>query len=424
LSSLAFSRIVVFDSYIRENFYPLSLTRPTFDFLCGTKSLLQNIEDGLNSKITDLIVPKYLEAICKDDHPQTRVNDSISEKCLAVNALVNPTFPLLSEIKKAVQEKRKGFVVTDQDGNPVFGVFERLRPEVLATKEKTAGIERKPISNSENQNPPIFQHPWKMVSRNSDVIRKQAKGFEDSGKRDFELLGSKLHVDSSAEVQRFVTIDTRNGDVILEKGARIESFSHITGPAYIGKDSIIKSAKIREGTSIGSNCRASGEIEESIVYDYTNKNHDGFIGHSILGSWVNLGALTTNSDLKNTYGNIKVNLQGTSTNTGLNKVGCFVGDMTKTAIGTLIMSGKTMGVSSHVFGTVGEDVPSFTLYAKSLGAKSCEIYIESSVETQRRMMERRNIKMTQNYLEMIKAVYNLTMKDRTAKKVTKGKFEL
>jgi UDP-N-acetylglucosamine diphosphorylase/glucosamine-1-phosphate N-acetyltransferase len=415
---------VVFDSYLRENFYPLSLTRPIFGLLCGTKSLVQNIEEALDSKVTDVIVPKYLESVCTDDHREKKVNDSVTEKCLAINGLANPTFPLLKEIGKCLQDSSRGdFVATDQDGDPVFGVFDSLRPEALGSKERIAGIDRRVIS-SETLNPPILRYPWEIVSVNSDVIKSQANSFEDSGKRDFESLGSRLHVDSSAEVQRFVTIDTRQGDVVIDKDAIIESFSHITGPAYIGRESIIKSARIRQGSSIGRVCRVGGEIEESLLFDYTNKYHEGFIGHSILGSWVNLGALTTNSDLKNTYGQIKVNLQSTSTNTGLNKVGCYVGDMAKTAIGTLIMSGKSLGVSSNVFGTIVDDVPSFTFHAKSLGAELHEIYIESSIETQRRMMERRRIKMTQNYAEMIKAVYNMTAKDRLAKQVKKGKFEL
>lgn len=422
MSLLPFSRIVVFESHIRENFYPLSLTRPAFDFLCGTKSLLENIESALESKATDLIVPKYLEGICRGDHPQQRVNDSISERCLAVSGLTSPMFPLLSEIKKVLDEKKSDLVVTDSDGNAIFGVFEELHPETLASTEQTVGIQRRAISN-ENMDSAVLRFPWEMVSKNPDIIRKQASAFLDSEKRDFEILGSKLHVASSAQIGRYVTADTRNGDVIIDEDAVVESFSHITGPAYIGKNSIVKSAKIREGTSVGKACRASGEIENSIVFDYTNKNHDGFIGHSILGSWVNIGALTTNSDLKNTYGQIKVNLQGTSRNTGLNKVGCFVGDMSKTSIGTLIMSGKTIGVSSQVFGNVTDDVSSFTLYSKSSG-ESREIYLESAIETQRRMMERRNIRMTQNYSDMIKSVYNLTSKERIAKQVTKGKFEI
>jgi UDP-N-acetylglucosamine diphosphorylase/glucosamine-1-phosphate N-acetyltransferase len=422
-SSSSFSRIVVFDSQVRENFYPLSLTRPTFDFLCGTKSLLQNIEDSLESEVTDLLVPKYLEAICKEYHPRKKINESVSERCLVVNGLTKPSFSLLSEIKKALRDRKTDFVVTDRDGNSLFGVFDNLHPEDLSSVEKRRGVERKSIAGEQEGGNAIFRFPWEIVSENSEAIRKQAANFPKSEARQFELLGSKLHAASSAEIERYVTIDTRKGEVILDEGSKAESFSHITGPAYIGQHSIIKSAKIREGTSIGNVCRIGGEVEDSILFDYTNKNHDGFIGHSIIGSWVNLGALTTNSDLKNSYGQIKVEMNGKSANTGLVKVGCFIGDMTKASIGTLIMSGKKIGVSSQVFGTIVDDVPSFTLFANSLGTKSREIFLESAIETQRRMMERRSLKMTQTYVDLIKSVYNLTSKDRIAKQVSRGRFE-
>jgi UDP-N-acetylglucosamine diphosphorylase/glucosamine-1-phosphate N-acetyltransferase len=427
-SSLPFSRIAVFDLEMRENFYPISLTRPTFEFLCGTKSLLQNIEDSLDAKVSDLFVPRYLKGVCEDCHPDKRVNTAITERFLAINSLVNPNFPLVSHIANSLQlAKGKDFVAVDPENNPIFGIFEKnLRVEALLSKkkERDGNITRKVISSRDDRNPPIFHFPWEMISANSDVIRAQASGLKDSPKGDFELLGSKLHVGESAEIQRFVTVDTRNGDVLIDEGARIDSFSHITGPAYIGRGSIIKSAMIREGTSIGKGCRVAGEVEESILFEYTNKNHDGFVGHSIFGSWVNLGALTTNSDLKNTYGNIKVNLRARTTiDTGINKVGCFVGDMCKTAVGTVIMSGKTIGVSAHLFGAIADDVPSFTIYAKSLHkGQPKETYLKSSIETQKRVMERRNVRMTKNYEEMIKSVYDLTAKDRRAKRVSKGKF--
>lgn len=425
MSPSTYQHVVVFDSYLRENFYPLSLTRPTFDFLCGTKSFFESIESALATKVTDLIVPKYLEAVCRERHKSLRVNEEVNERCLAINSLLSPIFPISAEIEKAQRNSRRDFLVADQEGNPVFGVFERLRPEALSSRERTAGVDKLFLSQ-DTKSKSLFSYPWDIILNNGNVIKSQSVNFESyTSNQNCEVLGSRLHVARSASIERLVTFDTRSGDIVVDEDAIIQSFSHLTGPAYIGKGSIVKSARIREGTSIGAMCRIGGEVEESIISDYSNKNHDGFVGHSFLGSWVNLGALTTNSDLKNTYGQIKVNLSGSNpVNTGLNKVGCFIGDMAKTAIGTLIMSGKTIGVSSQVFGTLTEDVPSFTMYAKSLGKESSEIYIESAIETQRRMMERREVKMTESDADMIKAVFNLTSKDRSAKQVKKEKFEL
>jgi UDP-N-acetylglucosamine diphosphorylase / glucose-1-phosphate thymidylyltransferase / UDP-N-acetylgalactosamine diphosphorylase / glucosamine-1-phosphate N-acetyltransferase / galactosamine-1-phosphate N-acetyltransferase len=414
----------VFDSPIRENFYPLSLTRPTFDFLCGTRSLLENIERALGAAVTDLIVPKYLEEICKEEHPKVTVNDNVMGRCLALNALISPTFPLGSEITRMVEEQNGDFIARDEEGNPIFGMFENFEPEALTSSQYKDDLAGK-IYRSEDGKIPLLSYPWQLVSVNGGAILKQSVGFENASDQNCEVLGSRLHVLGSAEIERNVTIDSREGDVVIAEGAHVESFSRITGPAFVGKRSMVKSAKIRGGTSIGEACRIAGELEDSIIFNFSNKNHDGFIGHSIVGSWVNLGALTTNSDLKNTYGKIKVTLQGTkkTVNTELNKVGSFIGDMAKSSIGTLIMSGKSIGVSSQIFGTVTDDVPSFTLYAKSLGSESREIYVESVIETQRRMMARRNITMSEKYADMIKRVHNLTSNERVAAGVKKGKFQ-
>ncbi len=219
-------------------------------------------------------------------------------------------------------------------------------------------------------------------------------------------------------------MDSRHGPIIVDDLAVIQSQSHITGPCYVGEKSVIKSARVREDTSIGRECRVGGEVEASIISDYSNKNHDGFIGHSIIGSWVNMGALTTNSDLKNTYGEIRATVKSRDIKTGSVKVGCFIADMAKTSIGSLISSGNSIGVSSQVFGLVLENVPSFAMHAKSLQAESREIYIDSAIKTQQRMMERRGVTMTQSYSDMMKYVFEITSEDRAARGVRPGKFEL
>ena len=411
------SRVVVFDSPLRENLFPFTLTKPSFNLICGTDSLLEGIRRSLGSPVTDLIVPKYLEALSRETNKET-VNEEIEDSCLVVNGLLKPTFPLSSELQRLSDKRSDDFWALDAEGNIVFGITQQFDSKKLASHE---------IPDNQKQlieGKPLFYYPWELVSENSASIIASKYEYS-SANHPFEVLGSKLHLSSSASVERFVTIDTRSGPVIIDDGAVIQSFSHITGPAYIGKNSIIKSGKIRQGTTIGIGCRISGEVEESIFCHYSNKNHDGFIGHSIIGSWANLGALTTNSDLKNTYGTIKVRDHlGKEISTGLTKVGCFIGDMVKTSIGTMIYSGKSIGTCSQALGEVFEDVPSFTMYARSLGKESKELYFESALETQSRVMARRGVTISQSYSEMMKSVQQVTEKDRMAASVKKGKFEL
>jgi glucose-1-phosphate thymidylyltransferase len=139
---------------------------------------------------------------------------------------------------------------------------------------------------------------------------------------------------------------------------------------------------------------------------------------------VNIGAATTNSNLKNTYGTVKVMVKGKKVDTCLVKIGCFIGDYAKTSIGTQIYTGKKIGVASHVHGFVTEDVPSFTLWAKSLGAEPTELHLKSVIETQKRVFARRGIKQTSEDIELLKKLFRLTAQERRKARVVKGKFEL
>jgi UDP-N-acetylglucosamine diphosphorylase/glucosamine-1-phosphate N-acetyltransferase len=421
-------QLVVFDSELRRNFEPLSLTRPTFEFLLGTQTLLERIEMKLERKATSLIVPKHLELMCQEIRPSTKRTFQAGGVSILVNGLVSPNFDLSSEVKQSVSEYGSNFAVVNSGNNVIFAVTEETSFTDLSNKTVLKKLKRVPINGKIE---PLLTYPWHLVVNNEKAIEQdydwiRAKGeiVDPGNKNGIEMLGEKHSISESADLERFVTLDSRKGPIILDAEAVVQSFSYVTGPCYIGKGTIIKSARVGGGTSIGDQCRIGGEVEASLIHDYTNKNHEGFLGHSFVGSWVNLGALTTNSDLKNTYGNIRMKVNRKEIDTGLNKVGCFVSDMCKTSIGTLILSGKSIGVGSNIFGVVEEDVPSFTLYAKSLSAKSAEIYLDSSIETQTRMMERRKIKISEGYKQMITAVYKMTASDRRASQVRRRKFKL
>ncbi|MEM2217715.1 MAG: hypothetical protein QW731_04995, partial [Thermofilaceae archaeon] len=152
--------------------------------------------------------------------------------------------------------------------------------------------------------------------------------------------------------------------------------------------------------------------------------HDGFIGHAYVGEWVNLGALTTNSDLKNTYGTVRVNTVRGREDTCRMKVGAFIGDMAKTSIGTFIYTGKRIGVASHSHGLVVEDVPSFTIYAKQFGCELLELELESAIRTQKRMMARRGIPMSEAMERLIRDVFRITVEERQKAGVKQGPLNL
>jgi UDP-N-acetylglucosamine diphosphorylase / glucose-1-phosphate thymidylyltransferase / UDP-N-acetylgalactosamine diphosphorylase / glucosamine-1-phosphate N-acetyltransferase / galactosamine-1-phosphate N-acetyltransferase len=382
---------------------------------------------------TDLFAPEYLAETTQLRHSSVSVNKPVSSRCVVLNSLISPREEVWASIELSLKGETGPVLYYSSDGQLVFGVLEEVSPEFLLGKSRKR---KRPASQVRTKAIPpdidsfcILRYPWELMIENSGAILQDYEIIspgdknELSQRSDIEVKGKNLLVSDDADVGSYVTLDCRGGPIIVEN-AIIQSFSHLTGPCYVGKGTIVKSAKLREGTSIGSHCRVSGEIEETIMFDYSNKSHDGFIGHSVIGSWVNLGALTTNSDLKNTYGKISVTIDKKPVNTGAVKVGVFIGEMVKTAIGTLITSGRKMGVGSQLFGTVTEDVPSFTMYAKSLGSKSAEIYLDSAIETQKRVMERRGIQMSRADIDLLKSVFKMTASERTFQHVAKRTFKL
>jgi glucose-1-phosphate thymidylyltransferase len=180
----------------------------------------------------------------------------------------------------------------------------------------------------------------------------------------FDIIGDKsnLLIHQSAQVFPGNIIDTSEGAIIIDEDAIITPFSYLKGPIYIGKNSKIDNAQIKGGCIIGNHVRLGGEIENSIINDFSNKHHEGFLGHSILGSWVNIGALTTTSDLKNNYSEIRIDIPDsfyptkntalTSISTGRIKFGSIIGDHVKIAIGTMLNTGTVLDCGSNIFGGI------------------------------------------------------------------------
>ena len=193
------------------------------------------------------------------------------------------------------------------------------------------------------------------------------------------------------------------------------SHSFIQGPASIGNDSIIKKgATVYHNTSIGEYCKVGGEVESSVILSFTNKQHEGFLGHSYLGSWINIGAGTNNSDLKNNYENITVLLNGKPVDTGSRFVGLIMGDHSKTAINTMFNTGTIAGVSCNIF---GEGFPPRYIPSFSWGGSAFlkQYDIKKSLDVAEIVMKRRNRELTPEEENMLRKVFELTGKERLIK---------
>ncbi|MDP6802007.1 MAG: putative sugar nucleotidyl transferase [Gemmatimonadota bacterium] len=159
-----------------------------------------------------------------------------------------------------------------------------------------------------------------------------------------------------------VVVDATDGPVSLGPGTRVGANAVLTGPVGIGAGSVVNpAARLLHGVATGPACKLGGEVEQSVLLGYSNKQHDGFLGHSYLGCWVNLGAATDTSDLKNDYGAVKITLCGSRVDTGSRHVGSIIGDHSKTGIHTMLNTGTVLGVSANVFGAgyPPTEIPSF-----------------------------------------------------------------
>ena len=211
-----------------------------------------------------------------------------------------------------------------------------------------------------------------------------------------------IWIGKDAKIKPGVIIDASDGPVILDENALIMPNAVLVGPVYLGKNSMIKvGAKIYKGTSIGPVCKVGGEVEETIFQAYSNKQHDGFLGHSYIGEWVNIGAGTTNSDLKNNYRNVEVYFypSGKKVDSESKFVGTFIGDHTKTGINSTINTGTVVGVGCNLFGRelIKDFIPSFRW---GEGSELTEYQEDKFLETVKIVKQRRNLKLTKNEKEL------------------------
>ena len=430
--------IALFEDEKYRYFQPLTYTRPVYELRLGLYSLRERVSKYFGD-IRYLFTREYLKEVYKEFLENKKLSfEAVNPKhelddILLINGrlVMSKDFADLIKEKVAKAEefaifKGKTLIVAK------FKKIEEEKLELLINQNITEIIKALPFSEIFNfESAETIDYPWELIKENNNYLKQD---IEESSFKNLEepsckcsLYGSlnKVFVGENAVLEDFIILDTRNGPILIDDSATVKAFSVIKGPTYIGKYSVITEfTKVREGSNIGEHCRIGGEVVNIIMHGFANTVHEGFVGRSYIGEWVNLGAATVTSDLKNTFGTVKMELDGKRVDTGLRKLGSFIGDMAKTAIGTKIYTGKKIGVAAQLYGIVSTDVPSFTIYAKTLGAKPIEVYLDSVIKSQRKMMASRGMTMTKNYEELIKRLFRLTESERSKFGVKKGVFRL
>lgn len=255
----------------------------------------------------------------------------------------------------------------------------------------------------------------KNFKRNLDLYKEKYL----KGKSEYKEIKPNVFVHESASIREQVVFNTENGVIVIEENVKVMPFSYLVGPLRVKENSTINPHSYIEGSFIGKFCKIGGEVHGMVIEDYSNKQHHGCISDGYVGSWVNLGGGTSSSSLKNTYGKVKVKGE----ETGEKFIGPIIADHAKTAINTSIYTAKVIGVSSHIYGTVTEDVPSFTNYVSK--GNMVTLPLPVSITIAERMMARRNIKIGEEYKAMLSYAYTETHDERNeagVKKATKLVF--
>ena len=409
--------IFVFEDSKYKNFLPIAYTIPVFMLKHGFMSNLERIIIFFKEDNIFLLTRNYLANIT---HNQTgkSVNDiniDDNQEVTFVNGRVTNLEKLTTEIKsdnyegeKAVfngdnliylRIKKKRLNILNGEMNEFF-----LKEDLIETV-KSLEIEKKEIEIE------CINYPWDLIYNNffriiSDyeglIKHGSIKGKVDSGA--YLYKEKNIYVGRNSTVMSGVVIIAEDGPVAIDDEVRVMPNSVIYGPCYIGKKSLIKAgATVYGGTTIGEVCKAGGEIENSIMHSYSNKQHYGFLGHSYIGKWCNLGAGTSTSDLKNNYGNIRIRVGNEEIDTERIFMGMLMGDHSKTAINTSINTGTVIGVMCNIFARDFPDkyIPSFSW----VGNKIEKYDFDKAIQTAKRVMARRNKELNDEDISVLRYVY-------------------
>lgn len=255
---------------------------------------------------------------------------------------------------------------------------------------------------------------WEIITTNAKLLKSRVNPEGRSLlPRDVKLIGPEERVLllGDVEFESPVVLDTRAGPIVLGDNVTVGPFTVIRGPSWIGDRTTVFTARV-EAVTVGAACKISGELKHTIMESYSNKAHEGYVGRSYVGRWVNIGAYAVTSDLKNTYGTVRVRVGTSRVDTGLQKLGTFIADYAKISVGTIIFAGKKIGTCSHAFDIVVEDVPPFTLYAPASLKRKVEVPPEKAISIQERVARRRGVKMRDSERELIRKTFEITARER------------
>jgi UDP-N-acetylglucosamine diphosphorylase/glucosamine-1-phosphate N-acetyltransferase len=389
---------ILFDSFHREALLPFAYTRPVADIRVGILTIREKWEKLLGVK-TSTLTEDYLSV----KYPLVKKDNNV-----LINGSVLPTAKLVQEVKALKQ----GETLSKDD--QVIAMY--LDPEDIDMTGDSDSVEDivseqdfLQIRNTWD----IFYHNGRTIVSDFELLTKGRKS-QPVSKTNFVIGDPKLIFIEEGAVVEFAFLNTKQGPIYIGNDAEVMEGAKIKGPFALCEHAVVKmDAKIYAGTTIGPHSKAGGELNNVVILGYSNKGHDGFMGHSVIGEWCNIGADTNTSNLKNTYDNVRLwsYPEESFVNTGLQFCGLMLGDHSKCGINTMFNTGTVVGVSANIFGSGYQRnfIPSYS-WGGTQGFQTFKL--SRAFQVAEAMMTRRNIEFDQIEKDILTHIFEETSSKR------------
>ncbi len=386
---------ILFDGTVRTALLPFTFTRPVAEIRIGILTIREKWENYLSSTITTL-TEEYLS----EKFPMVEMEENVM-----INASFLPN-PILSEMVKNLETNQAIF----KDDEVIAFFTNDSQEEVDFDSYQIIEF---------NEDCLTVENTWDIFAKNDAALREdfdlitEGRISQPIPNSVNVLSPENIFIEEGAKLD-FVTLNASTGPIYIGKNAEIMEGSVIRGPFALCESGRVKLAsKVYGATTVGPHSVIGGEVSNSVLFGYSNKGHDGFLGNSVLGEWCNIGADSNNSNLKNNYEEVKLWSYETEnfTKTGLQFCGLMMGDHSKCGINTMFNTGTVVGVSTNIFGSgfPRNFVPSFSWG----GSSGFSTYITSKAfQTAKIVMARRNIEFTEEYAKILEHVFEETKKFR------------
>jgi len=391
---------ILFDDETRLSLLPFTFTRPVAEIRLGILTIREKWEHFLGEQLSsfteEYLVVKYPLKVEADN--------------ILINGSVLPNASLVEEIKSlGPEEKISGddFLIAWRVSGEELNSIQSLHNADIAGSKKNMSAMKLSFCWD------IFTMNEKALAEDFQLLTKGRKSQPISNSNRVINPGN-IFLEEGAKVECAI-LNGATGPIFIGRNAEVMEGAMIRGPFSLGEHSQLRlGAKIYGATTIGPHCKVGGEVSNSLIFGYSNKAHDGFLGNSVIGEWCNIGADSNNSNLKNNYSQVKMwnYKEENYINTGLNFCGLMMGDHSKCSINTMFNTGTMVGVSANIFGTgfPPKFIPSFA-WGGSDGFKTYRL--EEAVEVASRVYERRGMKLDEGEQKILKHLFDATTKFRS-----------